>query len=103
MESGCRPCYPASPWSGFEYIRKLPWFQMSKLQWKNRYSFHNQRDPSFSKQTALPATSAAFFPFSKLINENILTNMWYMGEPKVCFNPEESSPLPLQLQLSSPT
>lgn len=89
-------------------IWKLAWFEMSKLQWKNRYSFHDQRDPSFSKQTAPSATSAAFFPFSKLIkNTYILTKMWYMGDPKVGFNQlgtrdQPGILLPLESKLPSP-
>lgn len=68
------PCYPAiyCPGSGFEHIWKLAWFKMSKLQWKNRYGFHDQRDPSFSKQTAPSAASAAFSPFPKLIKNTYI-------------------------------
>lgn len=71
--SSHRACYPAiyRPRSGFAHIYKLPWFEMHRLQWKDGYGFHHQRDPSFSKQIAPSATSAAFVPFSKLIKKYV--------------------------------
>lgn len=64
-------------WSGFEHVCKLPWFKMSKLQWKNRCGFHELKDLLFSKQIALPATPAAFTPP-------------FLISLKVCFNHAES-------------